>query len=243
MANLLEIRGLTKTFGGLIAVDNLDMTITQGNIVGLVGPNGSGKTTLFNLVTGFLRADLGKIIFRGKDITKGKPHEIVALGVGRTWQLVNPFRNYTVYDNVKVSCLMRGTVREKMEGEVLRTLDLSGIGEYKNAKAGNLSIGNLKRLEIARALATGPELLLLDEPFGGLTHGEIQGLKLLISALQNQGKTILLVEHLIREILELVNKLFVLNFGKLLAAGPPVEVVKDSRVIEAYLGRGYDAGG
>jgi len=239
MVPLLELHNVIKNFGGLRAINNLSLTLEQGEVVGLIGPNGSGKTTLFNLITGFVKMDSGKIVFNGKDITGYPPYKIVAQGIGRTWQLVNPFPNYTTFDNVKISCLVKGRQAENMTKRVIKFLNLTGLNGLQNEKAGNLPIGNLKRLEIARALATEPSLLLLDEPFGGLAHSEIVGLKTLIGELHRKGMTILLVEHVMREILGLVNRLVVLNFGTKLIEGPTYDVLRDENVIEAFLGHSY----
>jgi branched-chain amino acid transport system ATP-binding protein len=238
---ILHVERLTKNFGGLAALSQVTLEIQPGEVVGIIGPNGAGKTTLFNLISGFLRPDSGNIVFRGESIAHKKPQEIVARGIARTFQIPRPFHNLKVVENVAVPLIV--TKRRKGSGvsklEIAHALlERVGLGGKKFMKAGDLSEGDLKRLELAKALATEPELVLLDEPFSGLSSTEIEGLVPLIRELSEQGTTVLIVEHKLRELMKLVRRVVVLNFGQKIADGRPEEIAADKVVIGAYLGAG-----
>ncbi len=241
---LLEVEGLDKHFGGLHAVRNVSFTVKKGEIVGILGPNGAGKTTLYNLLTGFIAADGGKVIFNGQPLRGLAPHRIARLGISRTFQLCRPFVGMTVHENVIVGALgaARGRSAE-LDDRALALLKSVGLAGKENVPVDVLSYGDLRRLEIARALAARPTLLLLDEPFAGLGSGEIADLSALIRALHaQQDLTVLLIEHKLREFMQLVQRVIVLDFGAVIAHGTPDEVVRHPAVIEAYVGRGDGAG-
>jgi len=238
MSALLEVKGLNKRFGGLHAVKNVSFALQPGSITGILGPNGAGKTTMFNLLTGFIRADRGSVRFDGRSLAGLAPHQIVNRGVARTFQLARPFAGMTVVENVEVACLAPrvrhfGKPRERAHA----LLDQVGLGDRANLEVDILPYGDLRRLEIGRALATKPQLLLLDEPFAGLGASEVGPLAELIRTLhQSQGLTILLIEHKLREFMQLVHRIIAMDFGEVVAVGAPDQIVHDPRVIEAYLG-------
>lgn len=250
-APFLEVKGLTKEFGGLTAVGDVTFQVGRDEVVGLIGPNGAGKTTTIRLITNILKPTSGKVFFKGKDIT-GKPtSQIVNEGLASTFQVVKPFRHLPVIANVMVPCLCP---RSKRKGEWVKTVELRardalefcGIADLSLEPASVLSHGDLKRLELARAIATEPELLLLDEPFGGLSPAETtlvaKSLKRLhkggrFGRLHSEGPAMLIVEHKLSELMKIVDRVIVINFGGIIAEGTPEEVVADKRVIKAYIGK------
>jgi branched-chain amino acid transport system ATP-binding protein len=251
---ILEIIGLTKNFGGLTAVSNIDMKVNDGEVLGLIGPNGAGKTTFFNLVTGVIRPTKGKVVYKGKDITGKKSHEIAELGVGRTFQLNPLFPNFTVLENVLYSFQLRPcsslldtffnspTYRNNeayiME-QSLEILNLVGLYKVKDELAKNQPHGYQKMLGVARALAIKPELLLLDEPIAGMNPDEIDNTIAAIKRTSQLGVTIILVEHNMK-ILEICDRVVVINFGQKIVEGSPQEIKENPEVIKAYLGSGHD---
>jgi branched-chain amino acid transport system ATP-binding protein len=235
---LLSVEDLDKHFGGLHAVKHVSMEVERGEIVGILGPNGAGKTTLYNLLTGFIPADSGTVTLGGRSLRGVPPHRIVGLGVARTFQLCRPFVGMTVLENVVVGSLGPRVPSCDLETRARGLLADVGLAGKEESPAERLSYGDQRRLEIARALATEPELLLLDEPFAGLGSSEIEELSVLIRRLhQDKGLTILLIEHKLREFMKLVSRVIAIDFGEVIATGSPAEIVADPRVIEAYIGR------
>jgi branched-chain amino acid transport system ATP-binding protein len=243
---ILEVVGLTKRFAGLTALDAVSFTVEDGQILGLFGPNGAGKTTCFHCLSGFTAPDGGRVIFDGREITGQSPDRLARAGIGRTFQVVKPFRDLTAAENVMValghqhygglSALVRSWRGGATRRRALELLDQVGLGSEADRKAGLLTLGMLKRLEVARALALDPRLMLLDEPLGGLSHEEMRAAAELIVRLRARGLTVILVEHQMRIAMTLVDRVVVLDHGALIAAGPPQRVRADPRVIEAYLG-------
>ena len=240
MTALLEVRGLDKHFGGLHALRDFACTIARGEIVGILGPNGAGKTTLYNLLTGFIPPDPGaRIDFDGHSLLRLPPHRIASLGISRTFQLCRPFAGLTVLENVVVGAL--GSQRERgadLHARGRQLLERVGLAGREQVPVDVLSYGDQRRLEIARALAARPRLLLLDEPFAGLGSGEMADLSTLIRQVHAQeGLTVVLIEHKLREFMSLVQRVIALDFGAIIAEGPPEEIVRNPAVIEAYIGR------
>ena len=249
---LLEIRGLVKRFLGVTAVDQVDLTVEPGELVSLIGPNGSGKTTLFNCVTGYLAADGGRVLFRGRDLTNVAPHRVARLGVARTFQQVSVFPRLSALENLLVflqqhqeehllARLLRTPRLQRLEAEAVerarRLLDLVGLTDKADAGAGSLSYGQRKLLAFAAALMPDPDLLLLDEPAAAVNPTMINQMKDHILALHRQGKTVLLVEHNMEVVMDISQRVVVLDHGQKIAEGSPEAIRRDSRVIEAYFGR------
>jgi branched-chain amino acid transport system ATP-binding protein len=233
---LLEVRGLTKRFGGLQAVKDLTLAMEDREMVALIGPNGAGKTTAFALISGFLPPDGGEVVFTGRSIVGLHPHQICALGLARTFQLVRPFPHLTVEQNVVVGALARHPVRREAGVRARAVLDEVGLAAKAAQPAGALTLAERKRLELARALATEPRLLLLDEVMAGLNPTETERIIELIRAVNGRGVGVLLIEHVMRAVMSLSHRIVVLNYGERIAEGPPHAVAGDARVIEAYLG-------
>ena len=235
---MLELRNITKRFGGLTAVDDASLTVPEGRIVSLIGPNGAGKTTLFAIVSGFLRPDAGSVRFADQEITGLRPHAVCRLGLVRTFQLVQPFANLTVRENIAVGAHTRIRARRGALSRAEAVAERVGMAGMLDQAAGSLTVAGRKRLELARALATEPELLLLDEVMAGLNATEITEVAAVIEGIRQSGITIFLIEHVMQAVMSLSDHTYVLNNGALIADGPPRDVAADDAVIEAYLGRG-----
>ncbi len=239
MKPLLEVKGLTKAFGGLVAVRGVDLIVQEGEILGLIGPNGSGKTTSFNLISGFLKPDTGQILFGGKEITGLKPHKVCQSGIARTFQLTRPFAGMTALQNVLLGRMYGGDPignRKKAEEECGSLLEFVGLGGRARASASSFGVVDRKRLEVARALATKPKLLLLDEMMSGLNPTEMEEAIRLVRDIGQRGITLMVVEHVMKAIVDLSGRLIVLNYGEKIAEGEPREVLANPTVVEAYLG-------
>ena len=237
--SLLEVSGLSKRFGGLQAVGGLDLSMADGEMLGMIGPNGAGKTTVFNLLSGFLASDAGEVRFRGRRLHGLKPHEICRLGLARTFQIVRPFPQLSVVENVRIAALSRHPAMGDALDAARAVVERVGLGSRQREPAAGLTLADRKRLELARALATEPTLLLLDEVMAGLNPTEIDAMVRLIGAINAGGVSVLLIEHNMRAVMSLSHRIVVLSFGEKIAEGPPRAVAADRRVIEAYLGEEY----
>lgn len=234
---ILRMDKVAKSFGGLRAVDGASFDINPGEIVGLIGPNGAGKTTVFNLISGYFAPSGGSIFFKGQKINGQRPYQMAKKGIGRTFQVVKPFPGLTVLENVVIAALCKHHRRADAEKHAWQILEFTGLADRAEQSAASLTLPGRKRLEISKALALDPELLLLDEVVAGLNPTEADQTIHLILKIRDQGISILIVEHIMRVIMNISDNLVVLNFGSMIATGKPAEIVKNEQVIQAYLGK------
>jgi branched-chain amino acid transport system ATP-binding protein len=239
MATLLDVQSVSKRFGGLQALSSVAFTVGTGEIVGLIGPNGAGKTTLFNVVTGVYPPDGGRVIFGGEDVTGAAPHRLCKLGAARTFQVSKPFAALTVLQTVRIGALNRIPDMAGATVKALEVLELMGLAGKRDEPGKSLTVMERKRLEMARALATQPSLLLLDEVAAGLRPNEIQDMIALVRSIAAGGVSVLIIEHVLEAVMRLSARIVVLNHGEVIAQGRPDELVNDARVIDAYLGEAY----
>jgi branched-chain amino acid transport system ATP-binding protein len=240
---ILECRNVTKAFGGLTALNGVSFAVEKGEILGLIGPNGAGKTTLFNVMTGVYRPDTGTIKFNGHEIVGRKPHEITRMGIARTFQSVRTFQDQTVYEDILVGATFgrrhsSGTTASERTRKIISLMNLNAKHNHTTKQ---LTIQDRKYVEIGRALASEPTMLLLDEPMAGLTHGEIRNLADVIQRINKEGVSVLLVEHVMRAVMNISTRMIVLHHGEKIAEGAPRDIAKDRRVVEVYLGEKYAA--
>jgi branched-chain amino acid transport system ATP-binding protein len=237
---ILRTEGLTKRFGGIVAVNEVTIAVRKGEMMGLIGPNGAGKTTLFSLISGMEKPDEGRVFFEGRDVTGLKPYHLNKLGLVRTFQIVRPFKSLTVLQNLLVPGTVkdRGLNNDRLD-ELLKSL---GLADKKNLRTTYLTHGEMKKLEVARALASNPKLLLLDEPFGGLTYSEIEEVYNTLTTFRKDGLTIVIIEHRLRELMRMVERIAVMDQGRIIFDGVPADVPKSEQVVKASLGTsgGFD---
>ena len=238
---LLDVRGVSRRFGGLLALSGVSMTVREGSITALIGPNGAGKTTLFSLISGFLKPSEGDIFYAGADVTGEPSHKLARRGIGRTFQIVQPFAGLTVRDNIRVGAYLRHPGRDAAMAAAEKVAREVGLEALLDAPADTLTVAARKRLELAKALATEPKLLLLDEVLAGLNPSEIRDIIPVIRGLCNRGVTVLMIEHVMQAVMSLAEHVFVLAEGRLIAEGTPEAVAANAAVIEAYLGHGAAA--
>lgn len=233
---ILQVENVTKKFGGLTAVDNVSMQVNEGEIVGLIGANGAGKTTLFNMIAGVFAPTSGKIIFQGNEIQGMPCHKVCKLGLGRTYQIVKPFSNLSVLDNTTVGTLLHYPDVKVAKEKAMKILEFVELDHRKDVIGSNLNLVELKRMELARALATEPKLLLLDEVMAGLNPGDSARVIELVRKVRETGITLIVIEHVMKAIMSLSDRIYVLNQGLLIAEGTPIEVSQNPEVIKSYLG-------
>jgi ABC-type branched-subunit amino acid transport system ATPase component len=238
---ILSVQGLSKSFGGLKAVQDVGFEVYRGEILGIIGPNGAGKTTLFNLLNGFLRPDAGRVVLDGRDMVGRKPHELCRAGVGRTFQVMRPFLRMSVADNVVIGAYVHAETDREARERAAASIREVGLGEVAGRLGGELTTKQLRLMELARALAGRPRLLLLDETLAGLGHAEVGDVLDVIRRLARSGITIVIIEHTMAAMVQLADRFLVLDHGTVLVEGAPAAVTKDRRVIEAYLGKKWSA--
>lgn len=236
MSALLEVRNLERSFGALRAVAGISFAVGEGELLGLIGPNGAGKSTLYNLVAGAIEPTRGEILFKGRQVAGWRPYEAARSGIGRTFQIPKPYRNLSVIENVALSALLHSRTVRAARGHAEAVLAETGLADYAEAPVGVLTVGLLKRLEVARALALRPSLVLFDEIMAGLTPSEVRGMTKLVASLPARGITVIWVEHVLHAIMTTAPRIMVLHRGELIADGPPEALAKDPAVIKAYLG-------
>jgi branched-chain amino acid transport system ATP-binding protein len=237
--DLLQVQHLSKRFSGLQALHEISFQIPKGSIVGLIGPNGAGKTTLFNVITGLLPPEGGRIVFRGKDITGLKAYEVCREGISRTFQIARPFTNLSVLENVRLGAFNRCPDRYAATRKAIETCEFAGLLDKADRLCKFLTLQDQKKLELARALATEPELILLDEVMNGLNPSEIGEMVMLIRRIRDKGVTVFVIEHIMKAIMSFSDQVIVISFGELIAQGPPEAIVSNPNVIEAYLGEEF----
>jgi branched-chain amino acid transport system ATP-binding protein len=237
MSMLLEVRNITKSFGGLMALQELSLGVWEGEILGLIGPNGSGKTTFFNVISSFLTPDHGQVIFDGKDITGRKPHVVTALGLARTFQHPKPLLELTAHENIRIAAFLKARRGKDAAGAAWKILELIGLDQVGNVPSHKLTFGQKKILEVGRALATRPRMICLDEVMAGLNWNESLEVIQLLRKIHQEGITLILIEHNMSAILEISKRILVLNYGMKIADGNPNEVIESKEVVEAYLGK------
>ncbi len=238
---LLEVNQLTKNFGGLMANDHVDLAVNEGEIVGLIGPNGAGKTTLFNCIAGFYPPSSGTVQFKGENLTGLPSNEVCLKGIARTFQIVRIFKEMSVLDNIMVGAFNRTGSAAQARKKAMEVLDFCGLLSKKDLVAGGLTIANKKRLEVAKAYATGPSLLMLDEAMAGLNQTETAEAVELVKKIRKAGVTIVLVEHVMEVVMPISNRVVVLEYGRKIAEDTPEKVIHNEEVIKAYLGEKYHA--
>jgi branched-chain amino acid transport system ATP-binding protein len=240
-APCLEVEGITKRFGGLTANEDVSFTVNEGEILSIIGPNGAGKSTLFNCITGFYRPDAGKVLFRGKDITTASAHKICKLGIARTFQIVQVISDMTVLENVMTGTFLRTYDRDMVREKAMEILRFAGLQEKMDFLGTDITIADKKRLEVAMALGTEPTLLMLDEAMAGLTPVELREMIGLLRKVRANGITLIIVEHVMEAVMELSDRVVVINSGRKIVEGAPKDVVRNPEVIQAYLGDRYHA--
>jgi branched-chain amino acid transport system ATP-binding protein len=236
---LLTLEGVTKRFGGLTAVREVGLEVRSGDLLGIIGPNGAGKTTLFHVISGYFRPDEGRVVFDGRDITGQPAHAVSRLGLTRTFQIVKPFGNLSVLDNVMIGALTRRASTREARADAEQVIGLCGLGPHAAARARALPLALRKRLEVARALATRPRLLLLDEVMAGLNPTELGAMIELVRRLHADGLTVIVIEHVMAAMMRLAQRIVMLHHGEKIAEGTPREITSDRRVIDAYLGEEF----
>ncbi len=241
MTDLLRVQGISKTFGGLTALQDVSFSVQSGEILGLIGPNGAGKTTLFNVINGFYNPSAGEVFFKEQKISHRKPHTICKLGIGRTFQVVRPLQRLSALDNVLASAFLRAGSKAQARERAIELLRFTGLYEDRDVISKSLPLGKRKRLELTRALATQPQLLLMDESFAGLNSTEINDLMKITREIRDRGTTIMIIEHHMKVIMSVSDRIVVLNFGLKIAEGTPKEIGSNALVIEAYLGEAQSA--